>query len=86
MKLPEDLLQEFTNKLSLLPKGPGEDIKKNMQSVLQGLFSKLDLVTRDEFEAQQAVLLKTRSKIDALEKTVAALEATLQPSAPSKES
>lgn len=86
MKLPEDLIQDIANKLSQLPKGPGEDIKKNMQSVLQGMFSKLDLVSRDEFEAQQAVLLKTRSKIDALEKTVAALEASLQVPAPTKES
>ncbi len=84
MKLPEDLIQDLASKLSQLPKGPGEDFKKNIQAALQSMFNKLDLVTRDEFDAQQAVLLKTRSKIDALEKVVAAMETALKESANSK--
>lgn len=86
MKLPEDLIQDLASKLSQLPKGPGEDFKKNIHSVLQSMFNKLDLVTRDEFDAQQAVLLKTRSKIDALEKVVAALESAMKETPNSKES
>jgi len=74
MKLPEDLIQDISQKLSQLPKGPGEDIKKNVQSLLQSMFSKLDLVTREEFDAQQAVLLKTREKIDRLEAIVSEME------------
>jgi len=74
MKLPEDLIQDISQKLSQLPKGPGEDIKKNVQSLLQSMFSKLDLVTREEFDAQQAVLLKTREKVDRLEAIVSEME------------
>jgi BMFP domain-containing protein YqiC len=40
-------------------------------------FSKLDLVTREEFDAQRAVLLRSREKIDALERQLAELEASL---------
>lgn len=75
MKLPEDLLKDLNQKLGQLPKGPGEEIKKNVQSLVQSMFSKLDLVTREEFDAQQAVLLKTREKIEKLEAIVAKMEA-----------
>jgi BMFP domain-containing protein YqiC len=42
--------------------------------MLQNTFAKLDLVTRDEFEAQQAVLMRTREKLEQLEQRLAALE------------
>lgn len=45
-----------------------KDMEKNMHAVLQSFFSKLDLVTREEFDAQTNVLLKTRRKLEALEK------------------
>ncbi len=51
-----------------------EDVQKNMQSAMQGVFSKMDLVTREEFDAQKGVLQKTRQKLEALEKQVASLE------------
>ncbi len=51
-----------------------EDMEKNFHGVLQGALGKLDLVTREEFEVQKAVLAKTRSKLEYLEKIVAALE------------
>lgn len=51
-----------------------EDMEKNFHAVLQGALGKLDLVTREEFEVQKAVLAKTRSKLEALEKVVAELE------------
>lgn len=44
--------------------------------MLQQTLSRLDLVTREEFDAQQAVLLRTREKLEVLEKQVAALEVT----------
>ncbi len=47
-----------------------EDMEKNFHAVLQGALGKLDLVTREEFEVQKAVLAKTRSKLEALEKRV----------------
>jgi ubiquinone biosynthesis accessory factor UbiK len=51
-----------------------EDMEKNFRAILQGGLGKLDLVTREEFEVQKAVLAKTRSKLEALEKRVADIE------------
>jgi BMFP domain-containing protein YqiC len=44
-----------------------EDVENNFRSVLRASLSKLDLVTRDEFEVQEAVLQRTREKLEALE-------------------
>ncbi len=43
------------------------ELQKSVQSVVQNVFSKLDLVTRDEFDAQQEVLRKTRCRVEELE-------------------
>lgn len=51
-----------------------EDMEKNFHAILQGGLGKLDLVTREEFEVQKAVLAKTRSKLEALEKRVTDIE------------
>jgi len=51
-----------------------EDLEQNFRSVLRGGLEKLDLVTREEFEVQEAVLARTREKLEALEKQVAELE------------
>lgn len=51
-----------------------EDMEKNFHAVLQTALGKLDLVTREEFEVQKAVLSKTRTKLEALEKRVQELE------------
>mgnify|MGYP001816468464 CR=1 FL=1 len=53
-----------------------EDLEGNFRSVLQTSLAKLDLVTREEFEVQQAVLAKTRSKLEALEARLADIEKT----------
>ena len=45
-----------------------EDLENNFRAVLSSSLSKLDLVTREEFEVQEAVLLRTREKLEALEK------------------
>ncbi len=52
-----------------------EELQQNFRAVLQSGLARLDLVTREEFEVQRAVLLRTREKLEALERTVAALEA-----------
>jgi len=54
-----------------------EDLEKSFHAILQGALSKLDLVTREEFEVQKAVLAKTRAKLEDLEKRVAAMEAQI---------
>jgi BMFP domain-containing protein YqiC len=54
---------------------PAKDIEKNMKTLLTQGFSKLDLVTREEFDIQAQVLAKTRAKLEALELKVAEMEA-----------
>ena len=51
-----------------------DDLESNFRSVLRTSLTKLDLVTREEFEVQEAVLAKTRQKLEALEVKVKALE------------
>ena len=51
-----------------------EDLEQNFRSVLQSSLNKLDLVTREEFEVQEAVLAKTRAKLEALEARVKGME------------
>jgi hypothetical protein len=53
---------------------PARDAEKNLKAMLSGALAKLDLVTRDEFDIQARLLLRTREKLDALEARVAALE------------
>jgi BMFP domain-containing protein YqiC len=72
------LLNELSNRLSrLLPGEPGvlrQDLENNIRAALQGAFQKLDLVTREEFGVQAEVLARTRSRLEALEKRLEALE------------
>ena len=62
---------------SMVPPGLREsrdELQQNFKSVLQSGLAKLDLVTREEFEVQRAVLLRTREKLEELQRAVAALE------------
>ena len=68
-----------------MPKGVrefGEDVEKKIRQVLQSQLTRLDLVNREEFDVQTQVLLRTREKLEALERAVAALEATPADSTP----
>ena len=70
------LIDEINEKLkAVLAQGPAADIEKNMRALLAGLFSRLELVTREEFDVQREVLLRTRAKLTELEQKIAALEA-----------
>jgi BMFP domain-containing protein YqiC len=51
-----------------------EDLENNFRSVLKASLSRLDLVTREEFEVQEAVLVRTREKLEALEARLEELE------------
>ncbi|SNS16868.1 hypothetical protein SAMN06265795_101335 [Noviherbaspirillum humi] len=57
---------------------PAKDLEKNVKAMLSQGFSKLDLVTREEFDIQAQVLAKTRAKLEVLEARVAELEAQLK--------
>lgn len=57
---------------------PAKDLEKNVKAMLSQGFSRLDLVTREEFDVQAQVLAKTRAKLDALEARLAELEALVK--------
>jgi BMFP domain-containing protein YqiC len=57
-----------------LANSPAGDLEKNIHALLQSAFTKLALVSREEFDVQAEVLRKTREKLDALEKQLSALE------------
>lgn len=61
---------------------PAKDVEKNVKAMFAQGFAKLDLVTREEFDVQTQVLAKTRTKLEALEERVAALEAELKKTLP----
>ena len=70
-------LDELARRLSsLVPPGlreGREELQQNFKSVLQAGLGKLDLVTREEFDVQRAVLARTRDKLEALERQLAEL-------------
>ncbi|MDR3490561.1 MAG: accessory factor UbiK family protein [Gammaproteobacteria bacterium] len=68
--LTESICNAIPTNLPLLK----SDIEKNIKSVLTSAFSKLDLVTREEFDTQTKVLARTRKKIEKLEEKIAELE------------
>ncbi len=63
----------------VLQQSPAKDVEKNLRAMLNQGFSKLDLLTREEFEVQAEVLARTRAKLEALETRVAELESKLKP-------
>jgi hypothetical protein len=65
-------LQDRINQV--MENSPAKDIEKNVKAMLNQGFSKLDLVTREEFDIQMQVLAKTRAKLEALEARIAELE------------
>ena len=69
------VLDEISKKINeLLANTPAADVQKNLRALLQSQFAKVDLVTREEFDVQRAVLLRAREKITQLEARLAALE------------
>jgi BMFP domain-containing protein YqiC len=69
------LVDEVGEKLrQVLEASPAKDLEKNVRAVLTGVFSRLDLVTREEFDVQREVLLRTRERLVELEQKVADLE------------
>ncbi|UCV03748.1 accessory factor UbiK family protein [Dechloromonas denitrificans] len=73
--LDPKILEDFGAKMSaLLANSPAKDIEKNAKAMMSGVFAKLDLVTREEFDVQAEVLARTRAKLKDLEARVDALE------------
>ena len=81
---PTDLFNDLQNKISeALRNSPAKDIEKNVRSMMSQGFSRLDLVTREEFDVQSQVLERTRARLEELEARVAALEARAGAGTPS---
>ena len=79
-------LDELARRLSnLVPPGlrdGREELQQNFKSVLQAGLGKLDLVTREEFDVQRAVLARTRERLEAIERQLAELSATTDTTPP----
>jgi len=74
--LDTKFLDELNRRVSeLLAASPARDIEKNLRALMSSSFSRLDLVTREEFDIQQEVLRRTREKLTQMEARVAELEA-----------
>ncbi|MBY4859021.1 accessory factor UbiK family protein, partial [Burkholderia contaminans] len=73
MKQPSDVFNDLQSRVSdLLKNSPAKDVERNVKAMLSQGFSKLDLVTREEFDTQAQVLARTRVRLEELEKRVAA--------------
>jgi hypothetical protein len=82
-KLIDTLSDQFSQLLANRPDLPGQqELQRQMRSMLHSTFAKLDLVTREEFDAQQAVLLRSRERLEQLERRLAALEPSAAETAP----
>ena len=65
--LDPKMFEDFTQRVSgLIANSPAADIEKNVRSMMSSFFSKLDLVTREEFDTQANVLARTRQLVDQL--------------------
>jgi ubiquinone biosynthesis accessory factor UbiK len=69
------LFEEVDRRMrDILARSPAADLEKNLRALLQSAFSRLDLVTREEFDVQREVLARTRAKLQELEAKLADLE------------
>ena len=73
--LNRDKVQEISDKIrELIKNSPIEDMEENINALLKSIFTKMDLITREEFDVQTEVLKKTRLKLEMLEKKLDQLE------------
>lgn len=76
--LSKKFFDDISEKLGdTISNSPIKDMEKNVKSMLGSAFNRMDLITREEFDIQQQVLIKTREKLAELESRVIALEALL---------
>ena len=73
--IDKNKIQEISNKISkIIENSPISDIEDNINALLQSTFTKLDLISREEFDVQTQVLKRTRLKLEELEKKIDALQ------------
>jgi len=73
----EDLARRLFENLPPAVRGMQQDLETNFRAVLRANLAKLDLVTRDEFDAQSKVLERTREKLEQMEQRLQELDAAL---------
>ena len=74
--IDKNKIQEISEKISkIIENSPISDIEENINALLQSTFTKLDLISREEFDVQTQVLKRTRLKLEELEKKIDALQA-----------
>jgi len=74
--LNNEKITEISNKIRQIVKdSPLPDIEKNIDALLKSMFTKMELVTREEFDVQTEVLKRTRQKLEELEKKLSEIEA-----------
>ena len=74
--LNNEKLRELSNKIrEIVRDSPLPDIEKNIDALLKSMFTKMELVTREEFDVQTEVLKRTRQKLEELEKKLYEIEA-----------
>ena len=73
----DEIIVRLTDAVPTSIRSVKTDIETNFRSILQAMFAKLDLVTREEFDVQANVLLRTREKLTALEAKIKQLEEQL---------
>ena len=72
--IDKNKIQEISDKISkIIENSPISDIEENINALLQSTFTKLDLISREEFDVQTQVLKRTRLKLEDLEKKIDAL-------------
>lgn len=70
------IIEDLSNKIKeMYSSVPAEGIERNLNALLQGAFTKLELVSREEFEVQAEILRKTRAQLEKLQLEVNELEA-----------
>ena len=74
----EELAKQIADAIPPGVKNIAEEVEGRAKTVLQSQLSKLDLVTREEFDIQSQVLIRTREKLDAMESRISELEAKLE--------
>jgi BMFP domain-containing protein YqiC len=72
-------IHDLSNKINdIIKSSPLADVEKNINALIQGAFTKMELISREEFDVQAEVLRNTRQKLELLEKKLVELEEKLK--------
>ena len=75
----KETIQEISQKIkNIISDSPINDIEDSINALLKGIFTKMDLITREEFDVQTGVLKKTREKLEKLEEQLTKIEKSIK--------